>query len=853
MSNVILMGDYRAPVTLPAELRNAKTWLVWRLVQMPGEKKPRKIPYYTSGRAREGAQGAPEDLEQLVALDRAVAAVVKGGYSGLGLAMHGSLGLVALDFDDCVVDGVILPEVLELIQGTYSEFSPSGTGVRAFFRGSLRDDKDHNEDKTHGFGVEFFCRKGYVTVTGNVTGDCEMWGWTETVAPLTDEIVSLYRQRFGGVAGGAAGGTAAVGDEVDDSWFTSLAPKVGLSVEKATALVNALDEDCGYRDWLQAGQALHHEFDGSDTGLAIWRDWSRKSGEKYPGDRALEQKWASFGRYGGSPITGAWLLKHAKVAKVAARYEAVGDWKDRIAGAADDFDLREKICPEIARDERLDQIDREALAQVLIGRFKVLGTKLPIGSVRKLILPPEVTVPTVRQRRPLTEFGNAERMLDRYGEVLMYVPEYGSWHVWNGVYWRKVTDVEIEHYAKETVKGLLEEVDDHREPAEFYEFCALSQQARMVRNMVALAASDPRVFVPAAELDKQSHMLCVQNGVVDLRTGRLSPPDRRLYLTRVAGCEYRPEARADRWRMVVKEVFSNDQAMADFFQRLIGYAAIGDPVEDVMVIAHGNGSNGKSTVLGTIREAFGAYARAADAGTFVGDGRSGSAGGPREDLLRLKGARFVYVSEPDEQGELKEGSVKGMTGGDAVPARGVHGKDTVEFEPTWVAFMPTNHKPIVKGSDHGIWRRLVLLPFLRNFDEETNVKDENLKQKLKGEMEGVLAWIVEGAAAYLAQGLGQPQGIRAARDHYRSQMDLLSEWMDECCITGGECSESIKNLWLSWESWARERGMLHYIKSSIALGRRLDQRFPAERSAGNTVRIRRGIALKRGADDFFSD
>jgi P4 family phage/plasmid primase-like protien len=850
MSNVILMGDYRAPVKLPAELTAAKTWCVWRLVQMPGEKKPRKIPYYVSGRPREGAQGSPEDLAQLVSYERAVAAVVKGGYSGVGLTMHGSNGLVGLDFDDCVVDGVILPEVAALLDGTYSEFSPSGTGVRAFFTGALADRKDHDEGGKNGFGVEFFCRKGYLTVTGNLTPDCEMWGWGETVAPLTDAVLAMYRQRFGG--GGLDGRDPAT-DGADDDWFGSLAPKVGLSIEKATALVNALDEDCGYDEWLKAGQSLHHEFDGSETGLSIWREWSRKSGEKYPGDAALETKWASFGRYGGSPITGTWLLKHAKVARVAARYEAVADWKDKIADAQDDFDLREKICPEIGKDQRLDQIDRESLAQVLLTRFKSLDVKLPIGVVRKLVLPPEVSVPTVRQRRPLTEFGNAERMLDRFGDTLMYVPEYGSWHVWTGVYWRKGTDVEIEHYAKETVKGLLDEVEDHREPAEFYEFCARSQEARMVRNMVSLAASDPRVFVPAAELDNKPGLLCVQNGVVDLRTGKLSPPSKDLYITRVAGCDYNPSARAPLFRKVVQDVFSDDMDMVSFLQRLIGYAAIGDPVEDVMVIAHGNGSNGKSTVLRTVQDALGSYAKTAAAETFVGDGRQGSGGGPREDLLRLKGSRFVYVSEPDEQGELKEGSVKNMSGGDLAVARGIHGKDSVEFEPTWLSIMPTNHKPIVKGSDHGIWRRLVLLPFLRNFDDEPNVKDENLKQKLKAEMEGVLTWIVEGAQAYLAQGLAQPSAVRAARDQYRSQMDLLSEWMSECCITGPDCGESIKNLWLSWESWARERGMLRYITSSVALGRRLDQRFPASRDSSGTVRIRRGIALKRGLEDFFSE
>lgn len=846
MSNVILMGDYRAPVKLPAELLAAKTWCVWRLVQMPGEKKPRKIPYYVAGRPREGVQGASEDLAQLVSYERAVAAVVKGGYSGVGIAMVEANGLVALDFDDCVVDGKIHEDVVAAIDGTYSEFSPSGKGVRAFFRGVVQDRKDHDEGGEKGFGVEVFCAKGYVTVTGNITPDCEMWGWGETIAPLTEAVKTLYQQRFGDAGRSSA--------DSDDDWFASLTPKVGLSVEKATALVNALDADGGYDEWLKAGQALHHEFDGSDTGLSIWRDWSRKSGGKYPGDAALERKWATFGRHGGQPITGTWLLKHAKVARVAARYEAVGDWKEQLAGAADEFDLREKICPQIAKDDRLDTLDREGLAQLLLLRFKALGTKLPIGPVRKLIMPYEASVPTVRQRRPLTEFGNAERMLDRFGDVLMYVPEYGAWHVWNGVYWRKVTSVEIEHYAKETIKGLLDEVDDHREPAEFYEFCALSQQARMVRNMVSLAASDPRVFVPAAELDNKPHLLCVQNGVVDLRTGEMTPPRKDLYITRVAGCEYRTGARAPLFRKVILDVFQDDQSMGDFFQRLIGYCSIGDPVEDVMVIAHGNGSNGKSTVLGTVRQAFGTYARAADAATFVGDGRSGSSGGgPREDLLRLKGSRFVYVSEPDEQGELKEGSVKAMSGGDATVARGVHGKDSVEFEPTWVAIMPTNHKPIVKGSDHGIWRRLVLLPFLRNFDKEPNVKDENLRQKLKEEMEGVLVWIVEGAQAYLAQGLAQPLAVRAASDQYRSQMDLLSEWMDECCITGSECVESIRNLWLSWESWAKERGMLLYIKSSIALGRRLDQRFPAGRDSSGSCRVRRGIALKRGIQDFFDE
>lgn len=810
-------------MNIPTTLKALRSWLVWRLVHIPGDRKPKKIPYYTSGKLREGGQGTDADRASLVGYDDVMAA---RGYTGIGLAMLRENGLVALDFDNCVENGQIKPGVLALIEGTYSEFSPSGNGVRAFFFGALRDRKDHD------IGFEVFHGSGYVTVTGNRTPMCEMFDWD--IAPLSEAVLALYRQRFG--------------DErlSDDDWLGTLGTKIGLTAMKARAMVDALDPDCGYQDWLHAGQALHHEFDGSEEALEIWRDWSRKSQGKYPGDDALEAKWASFGRYQGAPITGAWLLKHGKVARVAARYDAVAEWKDKIANATDEFDLREKVCTAIAKDDRLGEIERESLAQGVAAVLQRMGTKLPIALVRKLVQAPETQVPTVKQRRPLTEFGNAERMLDRFGESLMYVPELDAWYCWNGIYWRRATDVEIEHYAKETVRSLGNEASEHNDSSEFYEWCAVSQQARMVRNMVALAASDPRVMVPADELDKHKHLLGVQNGVVDLRDGKLLDPDPHYRITRVCACEYRPGARAALFRQTVLDVFSGDADMADFFQRLIGYAALGDPTEDIMVIAHGNGSNGKSTVLNTIRRALGSYAKTAQAESFM-EGKV-NAGGPREDLVRLKGSRFVYVSEPEEQSELREGYVKAMTGGDAVPARGLWSAHTIEITPSWVVFMPTNHKPIIKGSDNGIWRRLVLLPFLRSFEGQE--KDGKRQEKLEAETEGVLAYIVEGAAAYLRMGLCPPRAVQQARDQYRNQMDLLAEWIEECCEIGPDYETPASSLWASWENYAKTNGVIHYVKSNVALGRRLDGRFESSRSNG--VRVRRGIRLKGSGGDFWT-
>lgn len=537
-----------------------------------------------------------------------------------------------------------------------------------------------------------------------------------------------------------------------------------------------------------------------------------------------------------------------KAAERAAKRIALTALQDRAAECDDTIVLLDEIAKQ-ARDviAGTPALRAEA-ADVIKSRFRELtGKALPVADLNKALR--ETAPPTVRAKRPLTEFGNAERMLDQFGKGLMYVPEFGSWFCWTTAYWRRAQAVEIEHMAKEAVKALVNEIADHPEPAEFFKFCAISQQAKMVKNMVTLAQSDPRVMVPASELDKDSRYLGATNGVIDLHTGELLEPDPDMRITKVVGCDYVPGAKAPLFRQTVLEVFKGDEALTSFFQRLIGYAAMGEPKHDVLAIPFGNGSNGKSTVLGAVRDVFGGYARTADASTFVTDNQGAkNAGGAREDLLRLKGARFVYVSEPDENGELREGMVKSMTGGENITARGLYSKESIDFLPTWVVFMPTNHKPIVKGSDDGIWRRLMMIPFTRNFENDPAIaKDPDREQKLRAEMEGVLAWIVEGALAYQRQGLDVPRVVKDASKHYREQMDLLGEWLEDHCEVGDEYFAENNALWASWQEFAKTRGLLTYVKNSTSLGRRLDSRFVSVKVGGK--RGRKGLRVR---DDFES-
>ena len=618
---------------------------------------------------------------------------------------------------------------------------------------------------------------------------------------------------------------------VDDP-LMAYEPPVGIDLSEARRLVAYVDNE-DYDTWLKVGMSLHHEFDGSVAALDLWDEWS-STASNYASREDLEKRWDSFGRSGRNPTTARWLLKVGNQGKrdavKAEKRTALDDAKAQILACEDSIDLVNEVARQAGEAAGTDLALRAELAGLIRARFKELtDTSLPVADVRAAMAGGRKVVAFNKQRRQMTEFGNAERMLDHYGDGLMYVPEIDGWFMWTGIYWRRAAGVELEHLAKETIRALPDEaktIESDGERAEFFKFCAISQRAVMVRNMVSLAQSDPRVVVGMTDLDKLTHLLGVGNGVVDLHTGKLLPPDQAYRVTTITAVDYDPEARAPLFERTVADVFFGDADMIGFFQRLVGYSLLGKPDEDVLAIPYGSGSNGKSTVLGAIRDALGEHAKMASADTFLSSGvGGGNAGAAREDVLRLRGARFVYVSEPDEGSELREGLIKSMTGGEPLPARGLYSKTTVEVAPTWVAFMPTNHRPIVKGDDHAIWRRLLPVPFTRNFDQDlTLTKDPDRAEKLAAEAAGILAWCVRGALAYQKDGLQPPGAVRKAREDYKSDMDLLGEWLDECCEIGPNHVESNARLWASWEAFAKARGELRFIASAKSLGRRLQSK-----------------------------
>lgn len=264
----------------PDALRDLKGWLVWRWVRRPDRPKALKMPYYVSGPVRKYTHGSTEDRALLVTFEEAKKVADQHDFAGVGLALMPEFGITALDFDNCVKDGVIDSRVEKLTIGTYAELSPSGTGVRAFMRGGSPDSKD-STPADNSFGFETFHGKGFVTFTGDITDTTALTGDENTVAPITDAVKAFCATRFKRL------------ERVRAECVGAGKATFGMSPEQITDLLNKLPDDLTYDEWRNVGMAVHHETEGD--GFDIWDEWSSRS-PKYGSSAYGMERWVSFGR-----------------------------------------------------------------------------------------------------------------------------------------------------------------------------------------------------------------------------------------------------------------------------------------------------------------------------------------------------------------------------------------------------------------------------------------------------------------------------------------------------------------------------------------------------------------------------
>ena len=437
------------------------------------------------------------------------------------------------------------------------------------------------------------------------------------------------------------------------------------------------------------------------------------------------------------------------------------------------------------------------------------------------------------------ELDAARFFAKQYGDGIRHCAKAGGWLLWDGQRWKLDDDGAIYRLAGECADAIAAAVNTV--PVEDWKKAiALATNLRKRRgqeNVLAMAATQSGIAIgDPSSFDADQWLLNVENGTVDLRTGELRPHDRGNLITKLVGIEYQPNAAAPRWERFLDEIFAGDAETIDFVQRATGYSLTGCTREHAFLVLHGTGANGKSSLLSLIGQILGDYGLSASPETFV-DRQAGSA---TNDLARLRGMRFVSALETSEGRALAESFVKAVTGGDRISARFLY-TEFFDFEPVFKLWLGTNHKPIIRGGDAGIWRRVRLVPFERRFEGENC--DPDLRAKLEAELPGILAWAVRGCVEWQKRGLSPPASVVGATAAYRSEMDTFSGFIDERCQIDAETTEAAKDLYRAYRAWAESAGEKPNSQRWFAL-RLAERGFESKRS--NRERRWYGLQLATG-------
>lgn len=439
-----------------------------------------------------------------------------------------------------------------------------------------------------------------------------------------------------------------------------------------------------------------------------------------------------------------------------------------------------------------------------------------------------------------TETSNAKRLIAKHGDRLRRVEPWKRWLVWDGKRWRVDDTLQAEALAIKIASDLWGEAVELAQQSEnkdviksLMAFCKSSNRDASIKSTLSLARSQPGVQIESSMLDVNPWLLNVENGTVDLKTGKLKPHCKDDYLTKMAGVVYNAGADCPVWYKFLDRIFAGNKELIRFVRQLAGIILTGSTAEHIFPFLHGIGANGKSTLIGALLYLMGDYAMEAPEELLLV-----KKGSHPTELADLHGKRFVAAIEADGGRRLAEALIKSLTGGDRIRARRMR-EDFWEFQPTHKIWLAANHKLTIRGNDHGFWRRIKMIPF--NVVIPKSEQDIHLNEKLKDEMSGILNWALIGLTEWRAEGLIEPNEVTNATSGYRQEMDVIGVFLDERCILDENNRAGSAELYKVYAGWCESSG--EHPCNQRRFAEQLSERGFESIRGGQGKRYRMGIGL----------
>jgi putative DNA primase/helicase len=541
------------------------------------------------------------------------------------------------------------------------------------------------------------------------------------------------------------------------------------------------------------------------------------------------QQVRAFRETGGSsePI---WYLNIGVVKHCVDGEKCAHEWSAKFAGY-DHGETKSKIDHWVVGPTTCDKF-KELNPAGCQGCMHTCKSPIQLGAaVSTAMVPPS---PDVCQL--LNDAANADRFIRAFGAVVRYIIELRVWMVWHKQHWRIDNKGQIIELAKIAAKSIYDEAKDAANQTDrnaLSRWAGSSLQLGRLEAMVKLAQA--ALAVSVCELDADPWSFAIKNGVINLRNGEFRAARQDDLLTKIANVEYDSKASCPTWESFVDGCAGGNKNLVDLLQRAGGYSLSGSTAEQVFFFLYGDGANGKSTLVNALREIMGGYGVQSQPEVIMSQ-RNSNPSGPTPEIARLAGARFCAMVETEDGQRLAESRVKQMTGGDAMTARVLQG-NPFDFVPSFKLWLAGNHRPVIRGDDHGIWRRIVLIPFLVKIEKEK--RDKHLPEKLRNEYPGILNWLIRGCLDWQRYGLNLPPEVTKEIEAYKSDMDLIAQWLDERVTIGPAATWGARHAYMNFSAWGKDGG--HNVITEVRFAQKMDER-------GFTKRATRGGKVYAGLE-----
>ena len=748
---------------IPEELKS-EHFMLWRLEQREGRQT--KPPINPSS----GFKGNVQDPKQWTDYNNALGIHQSGRFrtSGISVVVHPESELVGLDLDKCIKDGAFSNEAMEVLQkvNSYSEISPSGNGVRIFLYGKLPGKGRRKEN------FECYDEGRHLTVTGNHIPD------TPKIINRDQAVIDWFHQKFIAPAKVEDSSQMGVREINDESEMVPAEPASDVSKLQVNEIIQLI----------------------------------RSSRQKDKFERLYEGNTVGYSSPSEADLALCTILSF---------------WTKKNPGLIDSI-FRQSGLYRPKWDEK-HYSDGRTYGQETITRATELCTE-----VYNPLVSPDIK--EIQDFLNNQERGDAELLASLFHQEFLYdhIAQCWLWYengVWNQDQEKQTLRIAVEELTKvyldassktdqEITRLIGEKNEGNQERIAQLEALRDRLRGRVNklnnRNRINNVLKMSESWLPTAtwKFDREPLKLNLANGIYDLNAKKLLEHSHEHLCLKQAPVTFDKDAIAPHWNDFLNTIFGKDEELIRFVKQAVGFSLSGLCDLQALIFCYGSGANGKSTFFGVLRELLGDYYQGIQVETFLSKAFQSSS--EPYELARVKGARMVVSDEVPEGRKLNESLVKNLTGGDQIHARNPYEKP-FSFDPTHTLWMFGNHKPVISGMDHGIWRRIYLIPFTETISEEQKRPQEELMKEFRGEISGILNWALEGWSDYRRNGLQIPAAVKNATSEYKSESDTMAAFISEKCVVNAVAKVHTTRLFQSFKEWAKENNEYEQVRSSRAM------------------------------------